>query len=232
MHIFRSIKNRTMEMGKSICSLPKNIYFNFKVLPLRQAIKLPIYVDYGVKIQEVYKNVIEIDDDNVYRYMISFGRGGSDGIAKTSKGIISFKDTTRIVFEGPAQFHSGVRLWADENAVLRFGKNFSANKNFTLFYNDEIFFGQDCMVGWNVEIIDGNGHSVINDNIKKSNTCKITIGNHVWIGANVKICRSVKIGDNSIVAYGSTVVGGCFGSYVMLGGYPAKVIKNNVNWEK
>lgn len=232
MNILKSIKNRSMEVIHELFLLPKIIYFNFRVLPIEQAIRFPIYVNYGVKIKEVHQGIISIKSDKISKYMISFGRGGSEGIAKSSSGLICLRNASQIIFEGTAQFHAGIRLWVDENGIVTFGNNFSANRNFTLYYNDEICFGHDCMLGWNVEIIDGNGHRVIVNGVRKNSVCKINIGNHVWIGANVKIGRSVDIGDNCIVAYGSTVVGGVFLEGTMLGGYPAKVIKDKINWEK
>lgn len=232
MKIFLSIKNRSFEFLHDVFLLPKICLFNFRALPLCQAIRLPLYVNYGVKIKEIHHGNIIIQNDDIRKYMISFGRGGSEGIAITSAGLISLKRTSRIIFKGTAHFHAGSRLCLDEKANVVIGDGFSANRNFTLYYNNEAFFGNDCMLGWNIEIIDGNGHIVLENNIKHTQKCKICLGNHVWVGANVKICRSVEIGDNCIVAYGSTIVGGKFQMGTMIGGYPAKMIKSNVNWVK
>lgn len=232
MRILQSIKNRTYEFIYNLCLLPKNIYFNFRILPMEQAKKLPFFINYGVKIKEIHKGVVELKSNQISRYMISIGRGGSEGIPILSKGVISFRPTAKIVFEGMAQFHAGVRLWLDDNAQVKFGDGFSANRNFTLYYNDRIGFGKNCMLGWNIQIIDGNAHKVIDKGMEKDANCTIVIGDHVWVGAEVKICRSVSIGSNSIVAYGSTITGGDFPPQSMIGGYPAKIIKGGVNWRK
>lgn len=50
------------------------------------------------------------------------------------------------------------------------------------------------------------------------------IGNDVWIGANVTINRSVKIGDGAIVAAGSVVTKDV-PAYAIVGGVPAKILK-------
>lgn len=232
MNIILSIKNRSFEFLHELFLLPKICLLNFRALPFRQAVKLPLYVNYGVKIKEVHRGNIIIQNDHISKYMISIGRGGSEGIAATSVGLISLKKSAKVIFEGTAQFHAGSRLWLDEKSHVVFGNGFSANRNFTLFYNDEAYFGQDCMLGWNIEIIDGNGHTVLEENVPNIPKCTIRLGNHVWVGANVKIGRSVNIGDNCIVAYGSTLVGGNFPAGTMIGGYPAKAIKSGVNWIK
>ena len=43
---------------RTVVSLPKTIYFNFKVLEKKDAVKLPFFVDKDVKLGKLYKNVI------------------------------------------------------------------------------------------------------------------------------------------------------------------------------
>ena len=53
---------------------------------------------------------------------------------------------------------------------------------------------------------------------------KVVIDENVWIGNNVMILKNSEIGKNSIVAAGA-VVSGVFPPNVIIGGVPAKVIK-------
>ncbi|NRQ49166.1 CatB-related O-acetyltransferase [Aeromicrobium stalagmiti] len=55
-----------------------------------------------------------------------------------------------------------------------------------------------------------------------------TIGNDVWIGANVVVLRGVSIGDGSIVA-ANAVVTKDIPPYSIAGGMPAKVIRSRVD---
>jgi len=52
----------------------------------------------------------------------------------------------------------------------------------------------------------------------------ISIGNNCWIGGNVSINPGVKLGDNVVVGSGS-VVTKSFGDNVVIGGNPARVLK-------
>jgi acetyltransferase-like isoleucine patch superfamily enzyme len=54
----------------------------------------------------------------------------------------------------------------------------------------------------------------------------VIIGDYCWIGANVIILPGVKLGNNVLVAAGS-VVTKSFESNLVIGGNPAKVIKEN-----
>jgi maltose O-acetyltransferase len=53
---------------------------------------------------------------------------------------------------------------------------------------------------------------------------KVTIGNDVWLGANVIITPGVNIGNHVIVAAGSVVTKD-IPDFAIVGGVPAKVIK-------
>ncbi|MCV9960711.1 CatB-related O-acetyltransferase [Pararhizobium sp. BT-229] len=51
------------------------------------------------------------------------------------------------------------------------------------------------------------------------------VGNDVWIGSNVMILRGVKVGDGAIIAAGAVVTRDV-APYTIVGGVPAKIIRN------
>ena len=53
---------------------------------------------------------------------------------------------------------------------------------------------------------------------------KVEIGHDVWIGTNVTILPSVKIGNGAIIAAGAVVTKD-IPDYAIVGGVPAKVLK-------
>ncbi len=56
-------------------------------------------------------------------------------------------------------------------------------------------------------------------------TAKVTIGNDVWIGANATVLPGVTIGNHCVVAAGAVVTKDV-PSYSLVGGMPAKILKN------
>ena len=65
---------------------------------------------------------------------------------------------------------------------------------------------------------------------KTNRDSSITIGNHVWIAADVKILKGVKIGHCSIIVTGSLVTKDV-NDNALVGGIPAKILKENINWK-
>lgn len=65
---------------------------------------------------------------------------------------------------------------------------------------------------------------------KHSANAPIIIGENCWIGANVRICKGVTIGDNSIVAACSVVTKDVPANCIVAGN-PAKIVKTEINME-
>lgn len=89
-----------------------------------------------------------------------------------------------------------------------------------------IFIRKNVLIGTHVEVYDSDFHAVnvrtrLQSDAKRS---AVKIGNDVWIGNNVTILKGTEIGEHSVVAAGA-VVSGKFPPNVVLGGVPAKVIR-------
>ena len=97
--------------------------------------------------------------------------------------------------------------------------------------NQLLTIGDDCMISDEVQFRTGDSHSILDENGNRTNYAQsITIGNHVWIGEGCKVLKGVSIGNNSIVATGA-IVTKSFGNNLLLGGVPAKVLKEKINWK-
>ena len=86
----------------------------------------------------------------------------------------------------------------------------------------KIFIGDYVEIAQNCIIISSN-HSLINqaENIKK----ETIIGDHCWIASNSMIMAGVVLGRRTVVAAGSVVTKSFPDGFVLIGGNPAKVIK-------
>jgi acetyltransferase-like isoleucine patch superfamily enzyme len=125
------------------------------------------------------------------------------------------------------KLYQGASIYVAPNAVLELkGERGFINTNSTLNCFCHIEIGDDCGVGDNVTIADSDHHSING----KNPTAPIIIGNHVWICSNAMICAGVTIGDGSVVAAGAVVVKDV-PPHCLVGGVPAKVLKENVEWK-
>jgi len=101
------------------------------------------------------------------------------------------------------------------------------------YEENKIIIGNDCMFSSGIRVVNTDSHSIISlDNKLRINPEKdVVIGNHVWVGADSKILKGVTIGDNSVIAMNSVVTKD-ISCNCIYGGVPAKLIKENITWDR
>jgi acetyltransferase-like isoleucine patch superfamily enzyme len=87
----------------------------------------------------------------------------------------------------------------------------------------KIYIGDYTQIASNVVIISAN-HDLYDS--RKHIIEKVSIGKYCWLGAGSKIMAGVEIGDFTIVAAGAVVTKSFSEGYCVIGGVPAKKIKN------
>lgn len=161
--------------------------------------------------------------------MIRFGFGGPRGVVSKRRGEVYIEKKGKLVVDGNVCFGEGSSLRV--SGTLHVGANFSANKNSYVNCSAEgSSIGDNVMLGWNVTILDGDGHTVYKDGIPKQTLRPFHIGNHVWVCAEARILKGVQISDNSIVAFGSLVTKGFAQPHCLIAGSPAKIVQEGIDW--
>lgn len=221
------------KLSKYLIGLPKTIYFNFKIFDIKTAVKLPVFVSTNVKIKNIYKHTVDINGP-LKTAMIKIGLDDGTDINLNNKfSTWDVKRTSKVIFDGQASFSRGVNIIINENGKLYLGNNFYSNSCCNLFIDKEVKFGEDCLLGWNVSIHDGDGHKIYNKNGELINEpSSIYIGDHVWICADVKILKGSYISSNCIIARNSLVSKKLDIKNAVYGGSPVKLLKQDIKWEK
>ena len=141
-------------------------------------------------------------------------------------GRILIEKGAKLLCDSGVTFRAGCKLGVYNGAELILGKNISLNYNTTLYCRSKIVIGNDTAISQNVVIRDSDVHHIKGTN----NSAPIIIGNHCWIGTNVIILKGVSIGDNSVVGAGSVVTHDIPPNCAVAGN-PARIIKENIDWE-
>lgn len=207
----------------------KTIYFNFRYLPFKQAIYLPIWITTNFKVMKLKRGQIVLDAP--LRKNFFFGDCGSRGLQEQEGGIC-LDDGAKLFMKAMCVIAQGTVLRCDKNATIELGKNFYCNKNCYLRSSERIKFGNGCSLGWNVQINSNDGHVVEYNGEKSRLSGEITIGDHVWLTSNTIVTKDVNIADGCIVAQGAVVVKSITEPKCLVGGVPARIVKNNVEWKQ
>ncbi len=119
----------------------------------------------------------------------------------SSKSKLSVGKKGRITLGGRCMAEEGVLLHAPSGKIT-LGTKVFINRNSTIVSHESIDIGSYTTIGPNVCIYD---HDHDTENWKQFISKPVSIGENVWVGANVVILKGVQIGDNAVIGAGTVV---------------------------
>ena len=209
-----------------LLSFPKSLYVCLRLLPIRQAFMLPIWVRYNVNCFSLKGKAIVMDSMSFGGIKIGFkGVGTQDVLFKRSvleiNGIIEFK--------GRAVLGSGCQIHVGSKGHLIIGNNFLNTCTGHISCSLSISFGENALLAWDSLVMDSDFHEI--ENIESGKTLlmvrPVYIGDNVWLGTRSVVLKGTEIGNNTIVGASSTVSGKFPEGNCIIAGMPAKIIKKN-----
>ncbi|MFT4202894.1 MAG: acyltransferase [Chitinophagaceae bacterium] len=166
-------------------------------------------------------NEIEINESSFFNNVTFFIRG----------------DNNKIKIGKCVRFNRGGSIWIEDygcEAVIGDSSTFEDSHIAVTEPNSKIIIGKDCMFAYNIDLRTGDSHSIIDSltNERVNYAQNINIGNHVWLAPHVSILKGVHIADNSVVATRAVVTKSFVDNNILIGGMPAKKLKENINWDR
>lgn len=215
-------------LTKILFSIPKTIWFNFRYLPISKAIRLPIWIASNVRVRSMKRGCIELNNSRLFLGMIRIGYHVADAVDNYgTKTLLDVESQGIITFNDDAHIGHGAILVVKSGAKLNIGRHFAISGTTCIICNKEITFGNDVQLSWDSLITDSDAHQIFAENGDLINPNKeILIGNNVWIAANTTILKGTVISDNTIVSSNSLVNKKFINGNCIIGGSPARVLKN------
>lgn len=218
----RPLKNlfKTIKMlGFSVHSWSTFLYVNFLSCNVTRK---------GGHLKNGSGTIIQMDK-GAHFTLLSTLKTGEKQVRKSSMETrILLQEDSQMIVDGPFTVYSGsyVRVAPKGKLILHGG---FINENVQITVGDVVEIGSDFTCGRDVVIRSFDGHKILRDGYKISEPIKI--GNHVWVGQGATILKGVTIGDGAIIASGAIVTKNV-PAYSIVAGVPAKVVNDNVKWER
>ena len=134
----------------------------------------------------------------------------------------------RLEFSGPYSIGKGCRFDIATGATVRFGTG--CVRPFTTFViMHGLTVGNECSISWGCQFLDEDFHHLSYEG-RKERAPEIVIGDRVWIGCNVTVLKGSRIPDGCVVAAGSVISSVFTQQNCIIGGNPARVIRENISW--
>ena len=146
-------------------------------------------------------------------------------------------DNNKIKIGENVRFNRRGSIWIEDygcEAIIGDNSTFEDSHIAVTEPNSKIHIGKDCIFAYDIDIRTGDSHSIIDSqtNERINYAQDINIGNHVWIASHVSILKGVHIADNSVVATRAVVTKPFIDNNILIGGMPAKKLKENINWDR
>ena len=112
-----------------------------------------------------------------------------------------------------------------EKPTLNIGNGVSIGDRTEIHVGKEIIIGDGTLIAWDCCIMDRDYHNIGEKEIMKP----VHIGSRVWVGCKATILKGVTIGDGAVIAAGAVVTKDVPAN-ALVGGNPAKIIRENISW--
>ena len=208
----------------------KTIYLNFHYFPFKTACRMPLFV---YRRSELFKTegkiVLNVPaKPGLLRFGVH-GLGTQDMLY--SRSIWEVSGT--LVVNGKACIGRGSKVSIGKDATLSLGNSFNITGNSALICQKEISFGDNCLLSWDILLMDTDFHKILDAEGNVRNAPKaIHVGNHVWIGCRTTILKGVTIADNNIISATSTITKSVVETNCVVGGHgkSVEILKRGVDW--
>ncbi|MCQ2075935.1 MAG: hypothetical protein MJZ20_02725 [Bacteroidaceae bacterium] len=106
--------------------------------------------------------------------------------------------------------------------------------NSSIVCQNSIRIGKDCLMSWDVLVMDSDFHQIIDRRTgKEMNPAKeIVIGEKCWICCRCSVLKGAEIGNHTVLASGSKIAKAIQGSNCVIGVIDGcqKTILNDIDW--
>ncbi|MUH35593.1 acyltransferase [Zobellia amurskyensis] len=220
------------KLNYSKLNISKTVLFNFRTMPFKTAVKLPVFL-YGKVDIYLLKGEIEFSGCKVNRGMIRMGM--NKDYLGTVKGasLIVLAPHSKITFTGNSEFSSNFLIRTGENAKLKIGKGTFFGSSIKIVCIKKISIGNFTQIAFESQVIDSDFHFTydLKKQELKPREKEIIIGNYNWIGNRSVIYKGTKTNNYTIIASSSLVNKNYLKSenkYLVLAGQPAKIVAEDI----
>lgn len=209
----------------------KTVYFNLRYFPLKIAMKMPVFIFRRTKFL-ILKGKITIESP-ISTGMVKIGPHGL-GTQDMLYSRTMLELRGKLIITGKTNIGRGCKISIGSDAMLKLGKNFTITGDSTIICFKEITFGDDCLLSWDILLMDTDFHKITNDGGDIINGNKpIKVGKHVWIGCRSTILKGVTIPNNSVISANSTITKSVDEENCIIGGHGrnVEILKRGINWD-
>jgi tetrahydrodipicolinate N-acetyltransferase len=136
---------------------------------------------------------------------------------------------TRMIVPGTVQVWRGSQIHVLRGGCLEFSDKNIFNEGSRITCCESVRWGSGSGLSWDASLLDTDLHPIHIDGEWRKEQAPVVIGDHVVVGTRALVLKGITIGSGAIIAAGAVVTSDV-PAHSLVGGNPARVIREGVDW--
>lgn len=224
-------RKKRLDAWRYALALPRSIWYNFRLLPAKQAVRLPLLVSHRTVMENLSGQLIlKVQKPRAGLVKIGFTTCQNSNF-HSERTRLNLRGT--VVVEGDCSFGAGSCTEVAEGATLTLGSRFNLGPRSMLLCHKAVSIGTHGRISWDCTLMDTDQHALVDSDGNRTNPDReVVIGSNVWIGCNSIITKGTHIAHDCTVAAGARLAGHYDEPMTVLAGNPAAIVRRGVKREQ
>ena len=220
-------RKKRRDAWRYLLAFPRSVWYNLRLLPFRQARKLPILISHRTKIEHLSAKVVILCSD-LRPGLVKIGFATYQGTRfRRDSTMLNLQGTVEV--EGECSIGAGSSIEVAQGATLHLGAQFHLGPNSLLICHHAMHFGNRNRFSWNCTLMDTDQHALTDATGTRTNPDReVVFGDNVWLGHHVIVTKGTHLASHITAAAGARLVGSYDQPLSILAGNPATIVKQGV----
>lgn len=209
------------------------IYFNFKMFPFRQAIRMPFYM-YGKWTFKILEGSIIVKGSKIRTGMHRLGLDTAGGFFSPARSCLAIHKDATFIIHPSVRIAQGVSITIQRGATLEAKEGCVISDNVKIICTSRVTIGENTRLAWETQLIDSNFHYTYNGDkrIVRRRSVPVYLAANCWFGNRCSIMPGTVTDEGCVFASGSLAnkdyVAQGVKPHSLLAGTPAKFVAENI----